>query len=62
MAKRAIASAQLLTYENAAGWFFWTYKAEASPEWSLRDGVARGWLPDHFGGPARTTGPAPASR
>jgi glucan 1,3-beta-glucosidase len=61
MARRAIASAQLLTYEHAAGWFFWTYKAEASPDWCLRDGVARGWLPDHFGGPSRTPVPAPGS-
>jgi glucan 1,3-beta-glucosidase len=62
IAKRAYAAAQLLSFETAAGWFFWTYKAEDSPEWCLRDCVARGWFPDHFGGPTRAPGPAPASR
>jgi glucan 1,3-beta-glucosidase len=45
-AKRAYAAAQLLSYEASHGWFFWSYKNERMPEWSLRECVARGWLPD----------------
>jgi glucan 1,3-beta-glucosidase len=47
-AKRAFAAAQLLSYEASHGWFFWSYENESNPEWSLRDCVARGWLPDKF--------------
>ncbi|MGH9971049.1 MAG: glycoside hydrolase family 5 protein [Pyrinomonadaceae bacterium] len=46
--RRAFGGAQLVSYETAAGWFFWTYKTEKSPEWSLRDCVERGWLPNNF--------------
>lgn len=46
--RRAFGNAQLLTYENAQGWFFWTYKTEGAPEWSLRESVQRGWLPLRF--------------
>ncbi len=45
---RAYAAAQLLSYERSRGWFFWTYKTESRPEWSLRDCVERGWMPDSF--------------
>ncbi len=47
--KRAYAGAQLLSYERAScGWFFWTYKTETSPDWSLRDCIERGWMPESF--------------
>jgi glucan 1,3-beta-glucosidase len=48
LAMRAFAATQILAYEHTQGWFFWTYKAEGEPEWSFRDCVARGWLPDQF--------------
>ena len=47
--KRAYGGAQLVSFDGAkAGWFFWTYKTETSPEWSLRESVRRGWLPARF--------------
>ncbi len=48
MAKRAFGAAQLMSYEASHGWFFWTLKTETMPEWSLRECVVRGWLPDKF--------------
>jgi glucan 1,3-beta-glucosidase len=53
--KRAFADVQLVSYENAVGWFFWTYRTEKSPEWSLSESVKRGWLPDQFGEPGPAT-------
>ena len=49
VANRGYAAAQLLSFENYLGWFFWSYKTETAPAWSLRDCVALGWLPSHFG-------------
>jgi glucan 1,3-beta-glucosidase len=49
-ARRAFADAQLASYGSTGGWFFWTYKTERSPEWSLSESVKRGWLPAKFGG------------
>lgn len=48
LAYRAYAGAQLITFETYQGWFFWSYKTETAPEWSFRDCVNRGWLPDNF--------------
>ncbi len=45
-AYRGYASAQLLTFEKYAGWFFWTYRTETTPEWSYRDCVEQGFFPD----------------
>lgn len=45
---RSFAANQLLAYEQAQGWFFWSYKAEKHPEWSFRDCVERGWMPNQF--------------
>jgi len=45
-AYRGYASAQLLTFEKYAGWFFWTYRTETTPEWSYRDCVEQGFIPD----------------
>ena len=42
------AAAQLLTFEKYLGWFFWSYKTETTPAWSLRAAVERGWLPSRF--------------
>jgi glucan 1,3-beta-glucosidase len=45
-AYRGYASAQLLSFEKYAGWFFWTYRTETRPEWSYRDCVEQGFFPD----------------
>ncbi len=46
--RRAYAAAQLLSYEDTRGWFFWTYQTESRPDWSLRESVNRGWMPDSY--------------
>jgi len=44
-ALKKYANAQVKTFEAAkAGWFFWTYKTETIPEWSLKESVNNGWL------------------
>jgi glucan 1,3-beta-glucosidase len=45
-AYRGYASAQLLTFEKYAGWFFWTYRTETRPEWCYQDCVEQGFIPD----------------
>ena len=45
---KGYAAAQLLTFEKYLGWFFWSYKTETMPQWSFRDCVEKGWLPDRF--------------
>lgn len=44
-ARRAYAGAQLIAYEPARAWFYWSYKTEDGGVWSFRDCVKRGWLP-----------------
>jgi glucan 1,3-beta-glucosidase len=48
VAYRAYGSAQLMTYEQYLGWFFWSYKTETTPAWCFRDCVNNGWLPQQF--------------
>jgi glucan 1,3-beta-glucosidase len=48
VAYRGYAAAQLLSFEHYRGWFFWSYRTETTPAWSLRDCVERGWLPERF--------------
>lgn len=48
VAYRAYASAQLMTFEQYRGWFFWSYKTETMPQWCFRECVERGWLPSRF--------------
>ena len=48
-AYRAFAAAQLLTFEKYAGWFFWTYRTETSPDWNYRYCVEQGFFPDLAG-------------
>ena len=47
---RAYGAAQLISYETTHGWFYWTYKTAGGGEWSFRDCVQRGWLPDRYAG------------
>ncbi|SKA87861.1 glucan 1,3-beta-glucosidase [Clostridium sp. USBA 49] len=46
-ASRAYAAAQLLSYETAEGWFFWSYKLENENmlTWNYRKSVEKGWFP-----------------
>lgn len=46
-ANRAYAAAQLLSYETAEGWFFWSYKLENDGmlTWNYKKSVENGWLP-----------------
>jgi glucan 1,3-beta-glucosidase len=44
-ARLAYAGAQLLAFETAHGWFYWSYKTENGGEWSFRDCVQQGWMP-----------------
>lgn len=48
IAYRGYAAAQLAVFEKYLGWFFWSYKTETMPQWSFRDCVERGWLPNQF--------------
>ena len=48
LAYRGYAAAQLASFEKYLGWFFWSYKTETMPQWSFKDCVQRGWLPDRF--------------
>jgi glucan 1,3-beta-glucosidase len=47
-AMRAYGAAQLLSYETAEGWFFWTYRTEKDGGWSFRSCTERGWLPERY--------------
>lgn len=46
-AYRAYAGAQLVAYEHAAAWFYWSYKTEEGGVWSFRDCVEKGLLPSY---------------
>ncbi|KAH8102402.1 exo-beta-1,3-glucanase [Cristinia sonorae] len=39
--------AQTSTYEKAAGWIQWTWKAEIADEWSYQAGLKNGWIPQN---------------
>jgi len=54
-AYRGYASAQVLTFEKYAGWFFWTYRTETTPEWCYRDCVDQGFFPN-MGRPEQFSG------
>lgn len=47
-AMQAYGKAQLQAFAQSHGWCYWTYKTEDKGAWSLRDCVARGWLPSNF--------------
>jgi glucan 1,3-beta-glucosidase len=43
---RRYIEAQLDAYEQAGGWFFWTWKTQqGSPEWEMRDLIGNGVFP-----------------
>ena len=47
---RAAAAAQLYAFEQAYGWFFWSYKLISEPQgWDARKAFLAGWLPDNCG-------------
>lgn len=37
--------AQVIAYEQGAGWIQWTWKAESADDWSYQAGLAGGWIP-----------------
>jgi len=41
------AQVQMDAYESgsSAGWFFWNFKTESSPEWDYLRGLKEGWIP-----------------
>ncbi|KAI4726326.1 glycoside hydrolase [Aureobasidium sp. EXF-10728] len=39
------AEAQMFSFEQGWGWFYWTWKTETATQWSYRDGLAAGILP-----------------
>ncbi|GAB7338218.1 hypothetical protein MBLNU457_4555t1 [Dothideomycetes sp. NU457] len=39
------AEAQMRSFEYGWGWFYWTWKTETATQWSYRDGLAAGILP-----------------
>ncbi len=48
LAYRAFGAAQMLSFHEYLGWFFWSYRTETMAEWSFRNCVERGWLPARF--------------
>ncbi|KAI4521815.1 glycoside hydrolase family 5 protein [Schizophyllum commune Loenen D] len=42
---RAFRDAQVRTWLQGQGYFFWTWKAEEAAEWSYQDGLKYGWIP-----------------
>ncbi|KAH0339843.1 glycoside hydrolase, partial [Aureobasidium melanogenum] len=39
------AEAQMYSFEQGWGWFYWTWKTESATQWSYKDGLAAGILP-----------------
>lgn len=39
------AEAQMASFENGWGWFYWTWQTESAPQWSYKAGLAAGILP-----------------
>ncbi|CAK4033835.1 glucan 1,3-beta-glucosidase D [Lecanosticta acicola] len=39
------AEAQMHSFEQGWGWFYWTWQTESSPQWSYKAGLAAGILP-----------------
>lgn len=42
------ATRQMSAFYRGHGWFFWNFKTESAPEWSLFHAVAAGYLPSSF--------------
>ncbi|ORY64786.1 glucan 1,3-beta-glucosidase precursor [Pseudomassariella vexata] len=42
---KSFVNAQIVAYEKAAGWIFWTWKNEAAPEWNFKDLAEAGLIP-----------------
>lgn len=42
---RTFIEAQLVAYEKADGWIFWTWKNEAAPEWHMKSLLRNGLFP-----------------
>jgi glucan 1,3-beta-glucosidase len=40
------AEAQMHSFEQGWGWFYWTWKTESAPQWSYQAGLSAGMLPE----------------
>jgi glucan 1,3-beta-glucosidase len=40
------AEAQMHSFEQGWGWFYWTWKTESAPQWSYQAGLKAGMLPE----------------
>lgn len=47
-AKKAYGQAQLETFADAIGWFYWTYKTESNSDWNFRFCAENNLLPKNF--------------
>lgn len=39
------AQAQMYSFEQGWGWFYWTWQTESAPQWSYKDALANGVMP-----------------
>ncbi|WPH01774.1 glucan 1,3-beta-glucosidase [Acrodontium crateriforme] len=46
---KAFIEAQMVAFEKAAGWIFWTWKNEAAPEWHFQNLTQAGLIPQPLG-------------
>jgi glucan 1,3-beta-glucosidase len=45
---KSFIEAQIVAFEKADGWIFWTWKNEAAPEWHFKNLTAAGMVPQPF--------------
>ncbi|GAB7366603.1 hypothetical protein MBLNU230_g8588t1 [Neophaeotheca triangularis] len=43
---KMFAEAQMHSFEQGWGWFYWTWKTETNAQWSYKDGLEAGMLPE----------------
>jgi glucan 1,3-beta-glucosidase len=46
------AEAQFSAFESAWGWFYWTWQTESAPQWSYKQALANGFMPQKAYQPA----------
>jgi glucan 1,3-beta-glucosidase len=52
------AESQISAYEQAMGWFYWTWQTESAPQWSYKQARAGGFMPQLAYEPAFKCGDA----
>ena len=43
---KMFAEAQMDSFEEGWGWFYWTWQTESAPQWSYKDALSNGIVPD----------------